>query len=194
MRSSALISCFIHAAITDFPNREIYRQEGKYAQELYLTSTNLDKLTSNKADSSCLCPQATRFSGRSIFRSEERKASYLLYGSALCKHLHSPAGKDPFCCEACCNWRIWKQSFKQFMVAMEVALSINRSWSKDVRWPETGRHSMLLIKSLCWPSACDIIYQTKQVCIRRWRKLLRDVPHMQTQSPTWLNDNKTKMS
>lgn len=97
------------------------------------------------------------------------KDLYLLQSSALCEHLYPPAGKDPFCWEACCNWRIWKQSFKQFMVAMEVALSINRSWSKDVRWPETGRHSMLLIKSLCWPSAWDIICQSKQSFIRWWK-------------------------
>lgn len=131
-----------------------------------LASQTLEKLTTNQAAGSFLCPCET---GVEQAIMQEGKDAYLLQSFPLCEHLYPPAGKDPFCWEACCNWRIWKQSFKQFIVAMEVALSINRSWSNDVRWPETGRHSMLLIKSLCCPSAWDIICQTKQLFIRWWK-------------------------
>lgn len=73
-----------------------------------------------------------------------------------------PEGSAPFWCDACCSWRMWKQSFKQFIVAIEVALSIRRSWSKELRRPEAGRHSIRLIRSRCCPSAWDIIWGKQQ--------------------------------
>lgn len=45
------------------------------------------------------------------------------------------------------------------MVAMEVALSISRSWSRGERPGAAGRPSMLWIRSLCWPWAWLIIWK-----------------------------------
>ena len=99
-----------------------------------------------------------RFSGAELQRMQLLFPCFDLQCSVLPLSNNLPEGNEPFWCDACCNWRIWKQSFKQFIVAMEVALSINRSWSRELRWPEAGRHSIPLIKSLCCPSAWDIIY------------------------------------
>lgn len=50
-----------------------------------------------------------------------------------------------------------RHSLRQFIVAMEVALSISRSWSKGERPVDDGRASMLWMRSLCWPWAWPII-------------------------------------
>lgn len=51
-----------------------------------------------------------------------------------------------------------RHSLRQFMVAMEVALSISRSWSRGERPGAAGKPSILWIRSLCWPWAWVIIW------------------------------------
>lgn len=69
-----------------------------------------------------------------------------------------PPPREPLCRATCCRCRMCRHSLRQFMVAMDVALSISRSWSSGERPGATGRPSMLWIRSLCWPWAWLIIW------------------------------------
>lgn len=96
----------------------------------------------------------------SVICNENIGANLLIYSRninikqvSLC---HWPP-RDPLCLATCCRCRMCRHSFRQFIVAMEVALSMSRSWSKGERLVDDGRASMLWIRSLCWPCAWPII-------------------------------------
>lgn len=78
--------------------------------------------------------------------------------STHCPAFYRPP-REPLCLATCCRCRMCRHSFRQFIVAMDVALSMSRSWSKGERPGAAGRPSMLWIKSLCWPWAWVIIWR-----------------------------------
>lgn len=91
----------------------------------------------------------------SLFGSE-KFAHLLLQPKHKKNSFHWPP-RELLCLATCCRCRICRHSLRQFIVAMEVALSISRSWSKGERPVDDGKPSILWIRSLCCPWAWLII-------------------------------------
>lgn len=98
----------------------------------------------------------------------------------------------------CVCWRMFRHSPRQLRVAADVALSNNRSWSRQERGPLVGSESMEWTRFFCWPSAWDITWGTKVMRIlinsirkRPWDKEQQHVSLSRSHKKKWTNTEHT---